>query len=460
MSGRRLSAAYALGVAVPAALAVVLLVTTVGRQAGTDTRVAPVRTSASGFDINHILLVVAVVIVAAHAAGALAARIGQPRVVGQAAAGLLLGPSMLGSLFPGWLSRDGAGPVVEVLAQLGIVLFVFMIGRELAASGQSDGGRSMLIGQVMIAVPVLGGIVVAVLLLEPPAGVDPVAFTLFIGLAMGATALPVLAHLLAERRQLTSPVGGLAVRSAVVGDATVWALLAVVMTLLRGGSLATMAVRLAGALLFSAAVWWVVRPLLRRLLPPDRDSRYAGPALILAGVLAAAVTTEVLGLHAIFGAFLAGLAVPARSLTVERVTVTASGAAEWLLLPLFFTVVGMRTDLRLLTDPAVIPLCLVILVVAVAGKLAAGFVAGRITGLARRDAVILGVLLNCRGLTELVLLNAGRQAGVIDDRTFTVFVVMALVTTAITGPLLTRLGMGRPPAPVRQAIEEPAADRA
>lgn len=274
---------------------------------------------------------------------------------------------------------------------------------------------------------------------------------------MSATALPVLAHILAERHLLTSKVGALGATAAVIGDATIWCLLAITMCLVQRGSVAATIVRLGAALLFAAIMWWLVRPLLHRTLTARHDSGYAMPALLIAGLLLSALTTEHLGLHSIFGAFLVGLIVPPTSVVVHRVGVMAEGLTEWLLLPLFFAAVGARTQLDLITDPRAMVLCLAVLVIAVVSKVVSAGGAGRAVGLGWRDSAALGVMMNCRGLTELLILNIGLTAGIIDARVFALFVVMALVTTAATGPLLDTLGMRRPPIAPAEPDRTPVA---
>ncbi|MGI5243102.1 cation:proton antiporter [Dactylosporangium sp. CA-139066] len=446
LSTRRLTTTYlGLGAIIAAALAGLAMYTHHDQRPAGPDPASP--TGAAGFDVPHILLTVAVLVAAAHLGGAAAARLRQPRVIGQATAGLLLGPSVLGQLAPNglqWLHSGGAAATVDVLGQLGVILFVLRIGQELAAARtQPARGVALLVGHTTVVVPLLGGVAVAVTALAPPAGIDALPHALFVGLAMSATALPVLAHILAERGQLTSPIGGLATAAAAVADATIWCLLAVTMSLLHRGSLTATGLRLAGALLFAAAVWWVLRPAARRLLADRDEGSPLRPALLVCTVLACAVATERLGLHAIFGAFLAGLALPAQTLTVRRVMAMAEGVTEWLLLPLFFTAIGARTRLDLLTTGPAIALAGLVLAVAITSKLASGLLAGRSVGLPWRDATTLGVLLNCRGVTELVLLGIGSSAGLIDARTFAVFVVMAVVTTAATGPLLDLLRLPR-----------------
>jgi Kef-type K+ transport system membrane component KefB len=461
-STRRLLAVYAAGVLVPAGFVVLILT-----RSASDVVARPAAAIATGqrWQAGHALATIAVFVVVAHLGGALAARLRQPRVVGQATAGLLLGPSLLGWALPPlsrWLHAGGSDQAVDLLAQLGVILFVSLTARELSGSGHRTGPAALVVGYTMVAVPLAAGVLTALALdAARPAGIGAVPYALFLGVAMSATALPVLAHILAERRRLTSPIGVLGSSAAAVGDAGIWCLLAVTLCLAGSGSLAGTLVRLGAAVAFLSALWWVVRPLLRRLLPAERDSRYTGPALLLAGVLGSALVTDRLGLHAIFGAFVAGLILPPGSVLVARVTVVIEQATQWLLLPLFFTAIGSRTRLSLVGDPRILAGGALVLAVAVISKVVAAGGAGRAVGLGWRDSAVLGVLMNCRGMTELLVLNTGRTAGIIGADVFTVFVLMAIVTTALTGPLLDLLGWrglaGPHAGPAVRPVPAPAA---
>jgi len=444
-SRRRLAVVYVCGVVIPAGLVVLLLS---GLPTAMAARPAPTAAAVQGWQVGHALGTIAVFVAVAHLGGALAAWLRQPRVVGQATAGLLLGPSLLGWAAPPvshWLHAGGSDQAVDLLAQLGVILFVFLTARELSDGEHRAGPTAFVVGQTMVAVPLLAGMLTALALSHHrPAGVGAVQYTLFLGVAMSATALPVLAHILAERRRLTSPIGVLGISAAAVGDASIWCLLAVALCLAGTGSMADTLARLGLAVVFLAVLWWGVRPLLRRVLSAERDSRYTGPALLLAAVLGCALVTDRLGLHAIFGAFVAGLLLPHRSMLVARVTVVVEQATQWLLLPLFFTAVGSRTRLSVIGEPRLLAAGALVLAVAVLSKIIAGGGAGRAVGLGARDSAVLGVLMNCRGMTELLILNIGLTAGIIDASVFTVFVVMAIVTTALTGPLLDLLGWRDP----------------
>ncbi|GAA1378469.1 hypothetical protein GCM10009661_50110 [Catellatospora chokoriensis] len=445
----RLTWIYMAAVIIPAAVAAAVLAAVGAAEASASDAQA----AAHAGDLGRVLATIVIVVAAAHAGGALAVRLHQPCVIGQAAVGLMLGPSLLGVLAPGaadFLRHPASVRAVDLLAQLGVILFVFVVSQQMAGhSAAGSVSQAVAIGHAMIAVPFVCGVLTAVLLLEPyrPPAVGGLPYALFLGAALSATALPVLAHILAERRMLTSKVGTLATGSAAVGDATLWCLLAVTMCLVERGSLAQTMTRLAGAAVFAAAVWWLARPLMAYAAGRYAGGGILGPAALLAGLLLSAAATEHLGLHAIFGAFLFGLAVPRGAIAVQQVTTMASGLTEWLLLPLFFTAVGLRTDLGLLSGNAAISLCAAVLAVAALSKLISGTAVSRAVGLSWRESAAIGVAMNCRGMTELLVLNTGLAAGVIGSDVFAVFVVMTLVTTAATGPLLTLLGYRRPTRP-------------
>jgi Kef-type K+ transport system membrane component KefB len=460
VSRRRTAAVLAIGLAVPTAVVAALLV------AFGNTRhdVSP-ETSAAGLDVDRALAAIAVIVTIAHLAGALAVRLRQPRVVGQAGAGLLLGPSVLGYLAPGWerwLHSNGNDQAINLLAQLGVILFVFLVGRELASGSAAPRPTAALtLGASMTAIPLTAGVVLAATLFgaHRPVSVGAAPYDLFIGLLMAATAMPVLAHLLAERDLLTSPAGTLAVSAAAAGDAAIWCLLAVTFGLVRGASTALTVAHLAAAVGSLAALWWMARPALRRWLPTTGSGPLI-PALLIGSLLCVAQLTDALGLHAIFGAFLFGLVMPADALPVRQVTTVTTGTCEWLLLPLFFAATGSRTRLNL-ADPVVLGTAAIVIVVAAISKIGSAAAAARMMRWSWRDSTAIGVMVNCRGMTELILLSVGRAAGIIDNLVFSVFVLMAVVTTASTGPLLSRLRLHRQPTdePTQAGVRCAVTDR-
>ncbi len=374
--------------------------------------------------------------------GALFRRIGQPAVVGEIAAGILLGPSLFGVVAPGASSAmlpASVMPALGLLAELGVVLFMFTVGVELDTSAVARGARAaLLISQAGIVVPFLMGSTLSLWLYPSLAGpgVSFVIFALFVGVAMSVTAFPVLARILSDFGLQRTPLGVIAMSAAAVGDVIAWCLLAGVAGLARAQAGAGL-VTFAFALAFAGAMILLVRPLVARLA--SRAASAVSTGALLLGMFASAAATHAIGLHALFGAFLFGALVPAHSPAAEAVTARLRGLV-WLLLPTFFAVTGLRTQIRLIEGVDAWTACLAILAVACAGKFGGSYLAARYAGLPRRDAAAIGALMNTRGLVELVVLNLGLSLGVISPTLFAILVLMALATTAMTTPLLRGLG--------------------
>ncbi|RBY83199.1 cation/H(+) antiporter [Blastococcus sp. TF02A-26] len=398
----------------------------------------------------YVFVDLAVIIVLARLAGRLAVRLGQPAVVGEIVAGIALGPTLLGAL-PGNLDEHlfppDIRPFLTVLAQLGLVLFMFLVGLEVDLSfirGRERVAASVSLAS--IALPFGLGVLLATHLHDRhdvAAGepVDLLGFALFLGVAMSITAFPVLARILSERNMHRIPVGALALACAAVDDVLAWSLLAVVVAIVAATSLTGVVQILAFSLVFAAVMFLVVKPLLRRLVAARQRSGRLTPdmlALVLAGILLSAWIAEEIGIHFIFGAFLFGVVMPrqgAAELTHE-VTERLEQVSVLLLLPVFFVITGANVDIGAITAAGFGEL-LLILLVAIAGKFVGAFAAARAQRVPRRQATALAALMNTRGLTELVILNAGLQLGVLDDTMFTLMVIMAVVTTVMASPLLT-----------------------
>lgn len=396
--------------------------------------------------ISTLVAQVLVVLLASRLLGAAFRRIHQPQVVGEMVAGILLGPSLLGwaapevsaFLFP----TDGLGPL-NALSQVGLLLFMFLLGLHLdLGTLRSRAPAAMLISLASMVVPFGLGALLGMYLhpgLAPP-GVPLTGFALFMGAAMSVTAFPVLARIVEERGLLHTRLGTIALACAALDDVIAWCILAAVVALVRAGAgpLPPWAM-LAGAVAFVAAMMLGVRPLLARL-----SVRFSGSAnrqrdalgMVLLVVLAAAWTTEALGLHALFGAFLAGVVMPRGRAVAQAVAGRLEDATVVLLLPLFFAFTGLRTHVALVRDPGLAGVLALVIVVAVAGKFGASAVAARVAGMDWRESAAIGVLMNTRGLMELVILNVGLEIGVISPALFAIMVVMALVSTVITTPLL------------------------
>jgi Kef-type K+ transport system membrane component KefB len=392
-------------------------------------------------EINvRMLLAVAVVIIGVRAVGWLVGRVGQPRVLGEIAAGIVLGPSLLGLLVPGAVEYLFATPVVSglrTLSQLGLVLFMFLIGIDVDAAELRGAGRTVAaVSQASVAVPAVLAFGLAIAI-EPTfgSGTGWLGFSLFLAAAMSVTAFPVLARILRESGLSGTRVGTISLLSAAVNDVVAWLLVAVVVAVVGSagpGDVVVTAVLAAG---YAAAMVLLVRPLLARMGRPPIW-------VVLVVAVLSAWTSEQIGIHAIFGAFVAGLVMPADPRWRQAVRARLDPVVSNLLLPVFFVVVGLSTRVDQLTG-AGFALLGVVVAVAVTGKVGGAALAARAAGESWSDAFTLGVLMNSRGVTEIVILTVGLDLGVITSTVFTVMVLMALVTTVMTAPLLRLTGAVR-----------------
>ena len=404
--------------------------------------------------LTTALVAVAVIILVAQLLGALLERWGQPRVIGEILGGIALGPSLLGALAPA-LQQSLFGPALRpqlnLLGQLGLALFMFLLGLELnPALLQGRIPLASRITAVGVGLPLLLGVGLALLLeawqplLLP--GDHSLAGALFMGTAMAITAFPVLARILQERQLTDQPLGALAISVAAIDDLFSWILLAAVVAYARSG-------QAWGALtpLLLTAVWALLllrglRPLRRRLERYIAGGGSVGPLLqvgLIAGALISGAVTEAIGVHLIFGAFLWGLAMPRQGQLQQLLELRLQSVVLQLMLPLFFAISGLNTQLQVLSDPELLLAALVVLAVAVAGKFLGTWITASRSGVPAREAQALGWLMNTRGLTELVILNVGLSVGLISRTLFSIGVLMAIGTTLMTGPLLDRLGYRR-----------------
>jgi Kef-type K+ transport system membrane component KefB len=405
-----------------------------------DGPVAPVGAPGKGDVLLHVLLAMAAVLVAGRALGKVLVYVGQPPVIGEVAAGILLGPSLLGREASAWVLPPAVGPYLGVLSQIGVVFYMFLVGLELSPGRlRARAHATVAISHASIAVPFVLGAALA-LGLYPRLSHRDVPFTsfaLFMGVALSITAFPVLARILGDRRMTRTELGALALGCAAIGDVTAWCLLAFVVGVAQaklGGALLTATLSLA----FIAFLLVAVRPL---AVYAARHTE-AGPlgkgvtALALLAVLLAALATEAIGIHAIFGAFLLGAVVPHDSNLAHQLTRKLEDVVTVLLLPAFFAYTGMRTEIGLVSGLEQWLACGLIVLVATLGKFGGTAVAARLAGLDWRTSAGLGTLMNTRGLMELIVLNVGLDLGVITPTLFAMMVLMALVTTMATTPVL------------------------
>ncbi|BAY31227.1 sodium/hydrogen exchanger [Nostoc carneum NIES-2107] len=369
----------------------------------------------------------------------------QPLVIGEIVAGIMLGPSLFGLIAPSvaaTLFPPEAVPFLNVLSQVGLIFFMFLIGLELNPrylSGQLE--TAVLTSHVSILVPFSLGTLLAVLLypLVSNASVSFTAFALFLGAAMSITAFPVLARIITENNLQGTRLGTLALTCAAVDDVTAWCVLAVAIAVAREGSIVSAWPTIIESILYIGFMVTVGRWFLQRLATyHQRTGRLSQMvvALIYMGVVASALVTELIGIHLIFGAFLLGAAMPKNADLVRELAEKTEDFVLVFLLPVFFAYSGLRTQIGLLNRPELWLLCALVLAVAIAGKYIGTYVAARVSGINKREASALGWLMNTRGLTELIVLNIGLELGVVSPLLFTMLVIMALVTTFMTSPLL------------------------
>ncbi|WP_051819966.1 cation:proton antiporter [Streptomyces sp. NRRL S-920] len=429
----------------------------------------------------YLLLDLALILGLARLLGAAARALGQPAVIGEILAGVLLGPTLLGAHFADTLFPADVRPLLSALAGVGLALFMFAVGLEIDLGVLRGGGRVTLWATTFSTVLPLGlGAGLAWLLADTHRQGPLLAFVLFFAVAMAATAFPVLARIIADRGLTRTRLGTTALTCAAITDLLVWILLAVAAAVATGEDLDW---RLVLLVPYVVLMITVVRPLLRKAggLSGRKRKRGAGftasgasdasgasgasdasgasgestnlVVLVLAGLLLSSACTEWLGLHYIFGAFLFGAIIPRDGHTAlrEGALQRMEPLSRLLLLPVYFVLAGLKVDLSEL-DLTDLGTLAAILVVAMAGKLLGTYVGARLGGFGRRPAAALGALLNTRGLTELVVLGIGLELGLLDGTLYSLMVVMAVATTALTGPLLTRIlpTTGKNGAPAEQ----------
>ncbi|MFO0912469.1 MAG: cation:proton antiporter [Pirellulales bacterium] len=411
---------------------------------------------ASSVDVlHHVLLTLAVVMMLGGILARLLRWAGQPPVIAEVVAGICLGPSVLGALSPQLMHGLIPGPDVDphgrvtaamqAIAQLGILLYMFVVGLELDAGELRQRARAAVtISHFGILVPFVLGALCSLWLYRAyaPPEVSFTGFAMFVGVAMSITAFPVLARILTDRGLASTPMGALALTCAAADDVTAWCLLALVVGMIR--SQVDMAIWVVcGTVTFVVVMVWGVRPWAARWCAHwDTLPGPVSPGVMLVGllsVLLAALTTEWIGIHAIFGSFMLGAVVPHDSRLAVELRNRLRDAVTIVMLPAFFALTGMRTQIGLLSSGWDWLACLLVIGMATAGKFGGTWVAARLSGVGARESAALGALMNTRGLMELIVLNIGLDLGVISERLFAMMVLMALVTTVAAAPIVARL---------------------
>lgn len=403
--------------------------------------------------LSSLILQILAILVVARLCGFLIRRLGQPQVVGEILAGIFLGPSLLQPLAPeihAFLFPQGSVQRLYFLSQIGILMFMFIVGLELDTKLLRSKVRSaIVISQVSIIFPLVLGIGLALFTFQDygPRDKGITAYALFMGIAMSITAFPVLARIIQEQGLTRTQVGAMAISCAAVDDVTAWCLLALVTGLAqaRSGFGAVWTVLLTA--LYVAFMIVVVRRALARLAKvlvsgPELPLRLLTFAFI--ALLLSAWITEMIGIHALFGAFLMGAVMPEQNQFKEKLAARIQDVTTAVLLPLFFAFTGLRTQVGLLNDAQSWLICGLVLFCAVLGKFGGATLAARLTGHDWRTSSILGALMNTRGLVELIVLNLGYDLGILSPKVFTIMVIMAVLTTMMAGPIVRVLTRRRP----------------
>jgi Kef-type K+ transport system membrane component KefB len=428
----------------------------------------PFEISASGqvFDLSVVnlqhplsilILQILVIIISSRLLGWLMSMISQPTVIGEILAGIMLGPSLLGMYFPEittFLFPPSSLGNIQFLSQIGLILFMFIIGMELDVGLlKKRAGSAIVISNASIIIPYAMGVTLAYFLYTrfAPHQTTFLAFSLFIGIALSITAFPVLARIVQERGLTQTPLGATVITCAAVDDVTAWGILALVVAIANSTGIGGAVITIGLSLVYILLMLLVIRPLLNKIAHKYTVRETISKpvvALVLSIMLMSAWVTEVIGIHALFGAFMAGVVIPDNVRFKQIMAEKIEDVSLVLLLPLFFVYTGLRTEIGLLNEPGLWLIGLLVVGVAVAGKFAGSALAARFTGQSWKDSLLIGALMNTRGLIELIALNIGYDIGVLSPEIFTILVLMALVTTFMTGPAMSLINyfFGKPEA--------------
>lgn len=431
------------------ALALFVVIKTLGNFLSAPNEAGPVRfgriaSEASTSELAHVLFALLIIIVFARVLGAAFKKIHQPAVIGEVIAGIALGPSLLGRFAPAaakFILPGTVAPYLSIISSVGVILYMFLVGVELDTQLlRRRTHSSVAISHASIITPFLLGSVLA-LWLYPRFSSRDVPFTvfaMFMGVSMSVTAFPVLARILTDRGMHKTRMGAIALACAAVDDVTAWCLFALVVSIAAakpGRVLLTVGL----TAFFIFAIFKFVQPAMKWLVQKrarERKTTQSTMVIVFAALLLAALSTDAIGIHALFGAFLLGAVIPHDSALARDVTAKVNDLVVVLLLPAFFAFTGMRTQIGLVKGTEEWLACGLIILVASLGKFGGSSVAARITGLSWRQAASLGILMNTRGLMELIVLNVALDLGALKPTLFAMLVLMAIVTTMATTPVL------------------------
>lgn len=395
--------------------------------------------------LSLLLIQIVVIVFSSKLLASLVRRIGQPMVVGEVIAGILLGPSVLGYFLPGisqFIFQPASLPNLNFLSQLGLILFMFIIGLELDVQLlKHKAHTAVVVSHASIIIPFAMGVSLAYFLYETyaPPHISFLAFGLFMGIAMSITAFPVLARILHERGLTKTTLGSLAITCAAADDVTAWCILAAVVAVVQAGNAISALFTVFVSLIYVVAMLKFVRPWLASIETKYSSTEHLNRTFAVVAfviLFLSALTTEVIGIHALFGAFLAGASMPSHAHFRKLLASRIEDVSLVILLPLFFAFTGLKTQVGLLNDGRSWFVFGLILFVAVAGKFGGSTLAAKFTGQSWSDSLSIGALMNTRGLMELIVLNLGYDLGVLSPTVFTMMVLMALITTFMTAPAL------------------------
>jgi Kef-type K+ transport system membrane component KefB len=397
-----------------------------------------------------LLLQIITIIIVARFFGWVFRKIGQPTVIGEIVAGIFLGPSLVGLYFPEYSAllfpKESLGNL-QFLSQIGLILFMFVIGMELDLKVlKNKANEAVVISHASIVIPFALGIGLSYFIYHQfaPEGIEFLSFSLFMGIAMSITAFPVLARIVQERGIHKTKLGTIVITCAAADDITAWCLLAAVIAIVKAGTFASSLYIILMAAVYVIVMLFLVKPFLKKVgdLYGNKDNLSKSVVgIFLLTLIISSYLTEIIGIHALFGAFMTGAIMPDiakfRNIIIEKV----EDVSVILLLPLFFVFTGLRTEIGLINDPYLWKITGLIVVVAVVGKFFGSALAARFVGQNWKDSLTIGALMNTRGLMELVVLNIGYELGVLSPKIFTMMVIMALVTTVMTGPALDLINL-------------------
>ena len=435
-----------------------------GKAMDQGTVTTEIQVSASkGIDFQHftdrlmespgmLIMQLIVIMVFARIMGYLFQRIHQPMVIGEIFAGIILGPSALGAIFPEaytFLFPKQSVEVLQQFSQLGLIFFMFIIGMELDTQAfKKSANKAFLISAAGIVIPFISGILLALYLhKEFLENMQFMSFALFMGTTMCITAFPILARIVQERKLTRTPLGVMAITVAAIGDVVAWCILAVVIAIVKSGGISHSLLTIGLSFFYILFMLYLVKPFMYRIgsIYASREAMVKPiVALVFLLILVSALTTEAIGIHALFGAFMAGVIMP-ENLSFKRVfTEKIEDVSLVILLPLFFVTTGLRTEIGLINSGHLWIVCFIVTLVAVISKFGGTLLASRFVGLNWNHSLTLGVLMNTKGLMELIVLNIGYELGILGPEIFTMLILMALITTILTGPGLNLVEMVRP----------------